>query len=302
MRVLLRTGLVLAAAAALAACGTAAAPNTPDPLATAMPPGPPPGSGAEATALGGQLLSELRLPPGTLRLADEPLPPSLSEPAYGCAGCTDYVDVHQLFAAPEPVDSVVTFLAAHAPAGMAVSGTGQGSGPATGPWQEADYAVGQVPAGIAGAGVVVMVVPAASGGSLLRADAQVTWYPPRTFAEYIDPDYYHVLTIVATVYGREAHTVRSVVTSQAVIARLAEALDRSPAWPPGIVVCPADLVSYQLAFSVSRNSRPGVVVSAVPSGCPATGITVDGQSQPSLADDGAAAALAGQVLHLTSRP
>jgi len=194
----------------------------------------------------------LRLPPGALRLPAEPLPPSLSQPAFGCEGCTAYVDVHQLFAVAAPVASVVAILSARAPAGMAVSGTGQGSGPRTGSWQEVDYAVGSVPAGIAGAQVVVMVVPAAPGGSLLRADAQVTWYPPRTFAEYIDPDHYHLLTIAATIYGgRAVRMVHAVVTSQAVIARLAETLDRSPAEPPGTVVCPADLVSYQLAFSVS---------------------------------------------------
>jgi hypothetical protein len=302
MRVLIRTGLALAALAALAACGTATAP-VPDPLSTAMPPGPPPGSRAEATTLAGLLLSRLDLPPGALRQAGEPLPPSLSQPAYGCAGCTAYVDVHQLFAVAEPVASVVTFLAAHAPAGLAVSGTGQGSGPGTGSWQEVDYAVQRVPAGIAGAQIVVTVVAAVSGGSMLRADAQVTWYPPRTFAEYIDPDHYHALTITAAIYGgRAVRTVRAVVTSQAVIARLAEALDRSPAEPPGTVVCPAGLVSYQLAFSVSRRARPDVVVSAVPSSCPATGITVGGQLQPALADGGAVAALAGQALHATSRP
>jgi hypothetical protein len=132
MRVLIRTGLVLASLAAVAACGTATAPYSPDPLATAMPPGPPPGSRAEATALGGLLLAQLHLPPGALRLPGQPLPPSLSEPAFGCAGCTAYVDVHRLFALAEPVASVVTVLATHAPAGLAVSGTGRGSGPGTG--------------------------------------------------------------------------------------------------------------------------------------------------------------------------
>jgi hypothetical protein len=301
MGVLIRTSLVLAAAAALAACGTATAPHPPHPLATAMPPGPPSGSRVEATEFAGLLLSKLHLPPGALRLPAEPLPASPGQPWFGCAGCTTYVDVYQRFAVAEPVASVVTRLAAHAPAGMPVFGTGQGSGPRSGSWQYVDYTVGPVPAGIAGAQLTVTVWPAASGGSLLRADAQVTWYPPRTFAEYINPGYYHVLAITATIYGREAHTAHAVVASQAVIARLAEALDRSPAWPPGFVSCPAYPVSYQLAFSVSRNRPPDVVVSAVGS-CGGMGITVGGRSQPSLEDGGAVAALAGQVLHVTSRP
>jgi hypothetical protein len=302
MRVAIRMGVVLAAAVALAGCGTGTTPYPGDPLATAMPPGPPAGSRAEAAKFAGLILSRLYLPPGALRLPPEPLPPSLSEPAFGCAGCTAYVDLHQLFAVAQPPDSVVAVLAAHVPAGMRGPGTGEGSGPGSGSWQEVDYTDWSLPAGIAGAQLLFTVVPAASGGSLLRADAQVTWYPPRTFAEYVDPARYHVLTVDATLYGRAVRTVHAVVTSQAVIARLAEALDRSQADPPGTVACPADSVSYQLAFSVSGHTRPVVVVAAVPSSCGGTGITVDGQAQPSLADAGAVAALAGQVLHVTSRP
>jgi hypothetical protein len=301
MRVLIRTGLILAAVAALAACGTATMPHPRDPPATAMPPGAASGSRAEATALGGLLLSKLRLPPGTLPRPAQSLPPSLSEPALGCAGCTTDVDVHQLFAVAEPAASVVATLSAHAPAGMSLAGAGRewGPGPAITQWQEVGYAATPVPAGIAWARVVVTVVPAASGRSLLRADAQVTWYPPRTFAEYIDPGYYHALTITATSYGHGVHTAHAVVTSQAVITRLAEALDRSPAWPPELLLsCPAELVSYQLAFSVSRHSHPDVVVSD--GSCGGTGITVDGKSQPSLDDGGAVAAIAGQALHVTS--
>jgi hypothetical protein len=148
---------------------------------------------------------------------------------------------------------------------------------------------------------VITVVPAASGGSMLRADAQVTWYPPRTFAEYIDPDYYHALTITATIYGRGVHTVHAVVTSRSAIARLAEALDRSPAWPPGIVSCPGrpgELPAGVLGIGKPPPGRRGLRGAVVVRG---HGITVAGVSQPSLADGGAVAALAGQALHLASR-
>ncbi|MGH3152738.1 MAG: hypothetical protein ACRDOB_18685 [Streptosporangiaceae bacterium] len=302
---------MLATVVALAACGTAAAPHPKDPhpkdphprdpRATAMPPGPPAGSRAEATALGGLLLSRLRLPPGTLPRPAEPVPQSLSEP--GCAGCIVYADVHRLFAVAEPVASVVATLSAHAPAGLGPPDAGQVSSSATGLLQEISYPVMSVPAGIAWAQVLVSVAPGASGASLLRADAFVIWYPARTAAEYVDPDRYHVLTITATSYGRETRTVRAVVTLQAVITRLAEALDRSQTWPPEALMCPvapAGLWSYQLAFSVSRHSRPDVMVSDT--WCSGLGITVDGQPQPSLGDVDAVAAIAGQALHLTSRP
>jgi hypothetical protein len=146
---------------------------------------------------------------------------------------------------------------------------------------------------------VLTVVPAGSGGSLLRADAQVIWYPPRTAAEYVDPARYHVLTMVVTIYGQRVRTIRKVVTSPADIARLAEALDRSPAEPPVDIMCPAFFVTYQLGLSVSRNSRPVVQVSTNQIGCGGSAITVDGRPQPALADGGAVAAAADQALGFT---
>ena len=131
------------------------------------------------------------------------------------------------------------------------------------------------------------MVPDSSGGSLLRADAQVIWYPSRTAAEYVDPTRYHVLAITVTVDGRKMHTIHRVVTSQADIARLAEALDRSPAEPPVAINCPAIFVTYQLALSVSRHSRPVVMIWTNSIGCGGTAITVDGRPQPALADRGA---------------
>jgi hypothetical protein len=139
-------------------------------------------------------------------------------------------------------------------------------------------------------------VPAGSGRSLLRADAQVTWYPPRTVAEYIDPARYHVLSVTVMVSGARPHTVHAVVTSQAFITRLATSLDRSQAQPDVMLGCPADFADYQLAFSVSRHSRPVVVVWSTQSGCGGAQVTVDGRQQPSLADDGAVAALVDRVV------
>jgi len=86
------------------------------------------------------------------------------------------------------------------------------------------------------------------------------------------------------------------VTSQAFITRLARLLDRSQAEPDVALGCPADFADYQLAFSVSRHSRPVVVVRSTQTGCGGSGITVDGQRQPSLADNGGVVALADQVV------
>jgi hypothetical protein len=300
--------VTLAAAVALAACGSVAAPpasgphSSPGdtPLASATrsapaTPGPPAGSRPQAAALARQLLSRLRLPAGARRLPHTPVPSSLAAPVYGPGDVTPSLDQYQLFALTPPMATAAAFLAAHVPPGLSPGGTASGSGP----FQAVSYLTRPLPAGIAGAQLVLTVVPAAAGGSLLRADAQVTWYPPRTAAEYVDPARLHALRITVWVGGRRPHTVRKLVTSQAVIDRLAGALDRMQAAPSGVVACPAIWADYQLAFSVSRQSRPVVVVSANQDGCGGAGITVDGRAQPALDDRGTVAALVDRVVTVT---
>jgi hypothetical protein len=303
--------VVFTAATTLAACGTVAAPATgPHSSSAGTPmtsatrsapavPGPPAGSRAQAAALARLMLSRLRLPPGSRRLPPDPLPPSLSQPATEIAGGNASLDQHQLFALAQPMDAAAAFLAARIPPGLSPGGTGESSGPDGVTMREVSDMVRSLPAGIAGAQLVLTVVPAASGGSLLRADAQVIWYPSRSAAEYIDPARYHVLSITVYIYGRRPHTVRTVVTSQAFIARLAETLDQMQAETTGAVACPADFEDYQLSFSVSRPSRPAVVVRTTESGCGGAQVTVDGRAQPGLADHGAVAALVRQVVSAT---
>jgi len=222
MRALTGAILVLAAASltavSLAGCGTVRVPSASTPsarpgAATSAPglptrlahsslttpaPGlaaPPAGSRAEATALAGRLLSLLELPAGARRLPATSLPPSLREPATEVAGASASLDLYRLFAVPQPLDALAGALAARVPAGLSLGSTGQSSGPGEVTTREVGYAPRSVPAGIYSAQLVVTMAPAASGGSLLRADAEVIWYPPRTAAEYIDPARYHVLTV-----------------------------------------------------------------------------------------------------------
>jgi hypothetical protein len=262
-------------------------------------PGPPAGTRAEAAALARLLLSRLILPPGARRLPQAPVPPSLSGSAYAGAVVTPSLDQYRLYALARPTAAAAAFLAAHVPAGLTEGGTGQSGNPGGVTEMDVTYLDQHVPGGIAGAQVVLSVVPAGSGRSLLRADAQIIWYPPRTAAEYIPPARYHVLSITVTISGRKPHTVHKTVTSQAFIARLAELLDRLPAEPLGTVACPAIWAEYQVAFSVSRHSRPVVVISFNQADCVGTGITVDGRTQPALEDHGQVPALVDQVVTVT---
>jgi hypothetical protein len=302
MRVVNGVIVVLAAVVTLAACASVTAPPGagPHPTRSATPlSAPPAGSRAEAAALARLMLSRLRLPPGAARLPEKPVPPSLTSAAYGPADVTPSLDQYQLFALAQPMTSAAAFLAAHVPAGLDEFGTGQESNSGGVTEMDVSYQPKQVPAGIAGAQLVLTVVPASSSESLLRADAQVTWYPPRTAAEYIDPARYHVLSITVSIWGRHPHTVHKVVTSQAFIARLATALNRMRAEPLGTVACPAIWAEYQLAFSVSRHGHPAVMVSANETGCGGAGITVNGRQQPPLDDPGTVAALVDQVVTVT---
>jgi hypothetical protein len=308
MRSLNRTSLAtvaLAALATLTACGSTAAPGTgpmithPNALRAVTPlSGPPSGTRAEAAALARQLLARLILPSGARRLPQTPLPPALAGSWFAGAEVTPSLDQYELFALAQPMNAAAAFLAAHVPPGLGDGGTGGASGPGGPTLQDVTYLDHQLPAGIVSAQLVLSVVPS-SGGSLLRADAQVIWYPPRTAAEYIDPARYHALTITVSVGGGRSHTVHKVVTSQPFIARLADLLNRLPAEPLGTFGCPAIFAEYQVAFSASPHSRPVVVISFNETGCGGAGITVNGRTQSALEDNGRLAALVDQMVKVT---
>jgi len=307
MRAVIGAIAVLATAASMAACGTVRVPpsgspaHPGDPSPAQVIPAPPAGSRAEAAALAASLLSRLRLPPGGRRLPPAPVPASLGQPASQYADGATSLDEHELFAFAQSLDALAAAAAATAQAGMSEDGTGYASGPGGVTMREVGYQPQSVPAGIYSAQLVLTIVPAGSG-SLLRADAQVTWYPSRTAAEYIDPGRYHVLTVTVTLFGQRVRTIRKTVTSRALIARLAEALDRSRAEPPVIFSCPLIFATYQLGLSVSPNRPPAVVISANRWPCGGSRITVNGHAQPPLADGGAVVALADQALGFTPQP
>jgi hypothetical protein len=182
---------------------------------------------------------------------------------------------------------------------MSLGSTGGLAGPAGVTSREVGYTPRSVPAGVYMAQLVLTVAPARSGGSWVRADAQVIWFPPRTAAEYVDPARYHVLTIAVDIANPWQHTVRKVVTSHAVISRLAEALNRSPVQPVQVPDCPAIFAYYRLAFAVSRHSRPAVVVLATRQPCGGAQIRAGAQTQPPLEDAGTVVSTADGLLGVT---
>jgi hypothetical protein len=219
--------------------------------------------------------------------------PLLDQGGYG------ELDLHRLFELPEPMAGMAATLAASRPVGMKLWSSGGPGGPPGGvtDFMDVSFADRSPPAGIYMAQLVLTVAPAGSGGSLLRADAQVIWFPRRSAAESIDPARYHALTITLEV---GLHKMRKVVTSPAAISRLAEVLNRSPAQPVRVFSCPVIFALYRLAFSSSPRAKPVVVVAATEAPCEGAGVTVCGRLQPPLQDEGAVVAMADRMLGVTA--
>ena len=232
-------------------------------------------------ALARLILSRIRLPAGARLLPPAPVPAALRHPAL-LGGAAAAFDRHTLYALPETMSTVASFLMAHLPRGMSQFSVGTLSGPGGPESQDISYTVRSVPGGVYTAQLAVTIAPRTSGGSVLRADAQVLWYPPRTAAEYIQPGRYHVLTITVTIFGAKKHTVRTVVTSPAAIARLAGILDASRVLPSRTISCTLPSVYYRLAFAAAKDTGPGVVVDVSRWPCEGIQIRVDGRTQPSL--------------------
>ena len=299
------TAVTATAAVLLAGCGTRMADQSarqsardrPGLAATAGSPGA--GSAAGAHGLAGRLLTRLVLPPGARPVRMRALPPLLRQPQIP-AGGTHEADVHRLFLLSEPMSAVQSFLRAHLPTGMRGSGDGQ-SADSTGITMESlSFEPRTLPAGINGAQLDTAVVPAAGGGSLLRADAAVIWYPARSAAELVDPARYRAAVVSVTLSNPRQHTVRRTITSMGVIARLAEianSLHAAPYQPPN---CPAIVGSYRITFVPA--ARPAAQVVVTPSGCMTVGVAVAGAGQPPLWGDTGLIRAATRLLHIKPGP
>jgi hypothetical protein len=295
----LRQVAVVLTAFTLAGCGAARPGGTgpggkPAALVTVSRRGGPPGTTrAAALRLAGRLIAENVLPPGARRLPQQPVPPLLRQ-VMGPIGVTAMVDIYHLFTLPVSMRRAEAFLIRHAPAGMHGGQAGNAGGP-NGPWEMAvSYAPDRLPRGISSASLGDTIVPAPHGGSLLRQDAQVVWYPPRSAAEYIAVRDYRAVRVDAWLLNPYRHVTRS-FTSPGVIGRLARLLNSLPASSGGMYSCPIEAATYRLTFE-AVSGQPDVVVGA--DGCAVDTISVGGARQPALADFGKLIALTGKIMRV----
>jgi hypothetical protein len=281
------TAIIAATGILAGGCGSAARPDrsasrTRISVAdrTAVPPG---GSPAEARAVGTRMLASLILPPGARRIGAQ------RQPQRGeVIGSDDLVDLSRFYRLPLSLSAASTFLQAHIPVGDTVSGTGSGNnGPGgTGYFMMVSYALKRPPVGIdQGTMLLATLAVGPHGGTIMRADAEVVWYPPRSAAEYINPSGYRSVTITVTLVNRQGRA-RTVTRTfgRPVIARLARVLNRLRTLaPPGPISCPAmNGTTFTARLTAASPRYPKVVIS--PAGCIGDLIKVAGKAQPVLLD------------------
>jgi hypothetical protein len=240
-----------------------------------------PGDMARTYALG--LLAKLRLPAGARQAQWPAQPDRLPQPVlpywptYG-------VTAQALYRASASMGSVWWFLTGHVPAGMQP----RWPYPANGSDRFVLDVPAHLPPGIAHANLEVVIIPRGSG-SLIRAEAQVVWYPPRSPAEYIRPGRYRSVTVTIPKLPDASGdaTVTRTFTSRAVITQLAALLNRLPGMLPTAFNCPAMTEPltripspYRIVFT--PRSRRWPTIAAAPVGCFDGGIVVGKHKQPAL--------------------
>jgi hypothetical protein len=240
---------------------------------------PPAGTRAQALALARRMLDDLVLPGGVaIRLVRTP-PPALRRPAEEL-GSGHLVDRHEILKLPVPARELARFLHRHVPPGMTRTGSGRSGGGSqpvltflTDSWR-------RLPAGMYEADLITSVLAARGGVTLLRSDAEVIWYPPRTNAEYVKPSRFRAVTASMTTLNPKRHTVRRTFTSRTIITMLARSLNSLHADPGLVFGCPAITASYRISF-LPATARQGRIVAA-PSMCQVVAMTVAGHPQPDL--------------------
>jgi hypothetical protein len=242
------------------------------------------GSGAErgeALAYARRLLGELRLPPSTRPMARPGRNVGLLKPMLPVQ-LDDVVDIQVQYRTGAPMSSVRQFLARHVPAGMRPGDAGQAGHFNRALAEYVSYLPTTLPHGLSGAVVATAVTPAGHGRSILRAVAQVTWYPQRTAAEYIHAAGYRSVSVTVPPGSHgPAQMVTRTFTSPRVLAKLAALINSLPAQAPVDMTCPALSVQrYSIIFVPRAGRWPRIHV--WPTGCFTDAIWAGGRAQPTL--------------------
>ncbi|HUB43123.1 MAG TPA: hypothetical protein VMA72_30085 [Streptosporangiaceae bacterium] len=240
----------------------------------------PADSRARATAYARELLASLVLPAGARKLSWPARVPAGLLPARP-AVLSDFVDLKALYQVRQSMSATYDFLLARQSAGTTADAYGQGtlSGAVTS--QFADFSRAHTPDGIFSADLNTVIEPRPGGGSLLRADAFVAWYPPRGTARRIVATAYRAVT-VRWLHGYSV-TARTFTSRHAVLyyAGLYNGLHGAPDVETSCPNAGAGMGrnDYQIAF-IPAGDQPRVVIN--PTNCMFVDVSIGGRQVSAL--------------------
>ena len=192
------------------------------PLALASPAAPTPDTeqarAAEAADVANSLLGLVTLPVGATHVTSAPAPELTAAPEFSMT--KRMAVAHEFFTVPGSIDSVLTFVQTHLPAGFTSDGGGYGGNP-----YSADVLlIGRSTSAFAEPWLMVSATQA--GGLIgVRVSSQVVWLPVRTAAEII-PSTVQSATLVGMNYTQSASnkTVNLDATQARALAAIINAL------------------------------------------------------------------------------
>ena len=254
------------------------------PLTLASPAAPTPDTerarAAEAADVANSLLAQVTLPAGATYVTSAPAPELTAAPQFSMT--KRMAVAHEFFTVPGSIDSVLTFVQTHLPAGFTSDGGGYGGDP-----YSADVLlVGRSTSAFAEPWLMVSATQA--GGLIgVRVSSQVVWLPVRTPAEII-PTTVQGATLVGTNYGQAVNN--KTVTLDATQARaLAAIINALPTASDAEHHCPPITSETTVTFATT----PKIVVAET---ICAVGLDAGEGAQLPLLDPGALQEALNQLL------
>lgn len=202
---------------------------------------------AEAALVANSLLRLVNLSAGATPVTSPPAPELTAAPES--EGTKRMAVAHTFFTVPGTIDSVLTFVQTHLPAGFTSQGGGSGGSP-----YEADVLL--VGASTPAFDQPWLMVSAMQAGGLIgvRVSSQVVWLPVRTAAEFI-PMTVQAATLVVSGVGPDS-TTKSLTLNATQARALATVINGLPTASDAEHGCPPITSSITLTFA----STPKIVV------------------------------------------
>jgi hypothetical protein len=291
-----RHHLGLATAAAVATTAMAACGTTGVVASTASPK-------ARAQADVAALFNRLHVPPGaTSGNRPDGTPSALASPPQ-LPNTPNLVTATRWWTTSQSPAAALGWVNAHPPTGTTQQSPMQTTGPHGVEERTTSFTLPAIPGVVGTRELLVSTASLPGGRTVIRVDAEDIWLTPRPAAERIPAAKYLIVTAKSPRYARpprilpgmgvdptaspSAGPARLVVTDQATIGKIAEAVDGLPTMLPGTYSCPADTGGgITLTFESSASGPVVATVDAAATGCATVTVTTHGKKQPTLQGGG----------------